>query len=116
MTGVPIAVIVEGAGGFENTVQLHTTRAHEIDIGAGAGVTVLEGPLFLGLAPEDLIGSVGVEGWINIDQIHALIGELVELIQIVSAVDDLGVNMRGGSMPDHEGDYGEFQEESPGSV
>lgn len=39
---------LDGNGCFEHTGQLHTTRAHEFDVGLPAGVAVIESALFIG--------------------------------------------------------------------
>ena len=61
VAGVPVAVVVEAAGLLEHAGQLDATRAHVVDVGGRGGVAVLERPLFLGLAPEDLVVAVAVE-------------------------------------------------------
>ena len=66
---MPIAVVVEGAGLLEDAVEFDAAGAHEVDVGGGGGVAVFEGAFFLGLAPEDFVVAVGVEGWIDVDQI-----------------------------------------------
>jgi hypothetical protein len=63
-------------------------------------VAAFEGSLQggLGLAPDDFVVAVAVEGGIDpdrsgrcSDQVDACIGELGELFQVVAAVDDAGV-------------------------
>ena len=54
-------------------------------------MAVVEGALFLGLAPEYFVGPVGVEGWVDVDEVDAGIRQLSELLQIVTAVDDARV-------------------------
>jgi len=54
-------------------------------------VAVLEGALLLGLAPKDFVVSVGVEGRVYVNQIHARGGQLGKLFQIVAAVNDAGI-------------------------
>ena len=58
VAGVPVAVIVEAAGAFENAGKLLAARAHEFDVGLGRGVAVVEGTLLLGLAPEHFVVAV----------------------------------------------------------
>ena len=70
--------------------------AHEVDVGLGGGVAVLEGALLLGLAPEDLVVAVGVEGRVDVDEVHAGVGELAELVEVVAAVDDAGIDQGRG--------------------
>lgn len=52
--------------------------------------------LLLGFAPEDLIVAVGVEGRINVNEVNAGVGQPLELLQIVAAVDDAGIHNRRG--------------------
>ena len=93
--GVPVAVIVEGAGGLKNTAQLDTAGAHEINVGLGALVAILKGPLLLGLAPEDLVVAVGVERRVNVNEIDAMLGQLLELLKAVAAIDHPRIDERG---------------------
>ena len=53
--------------------------------------SIFERSLFLGLAPEDFVIAIGVEGRIDVDQIDAGVGELLELFEVVAAVDDARV-------------------------
>jgi hypothetical protein len=91
MRGVPVAMVVEVAGFLEDAGQLHAAGAHEFDVGLRAGVAVFEGSLLLGFAPEDFVITIAGEGWIDVDQINAGIGQLGELFEIVAAIDDAGV-------------------------
>jgi hypothetical protein len=65
-------------------------------------VAVFKGALLLGLAPETVpvrpltVVAVGVEGRVNVNQIHAGIGQFGELFQIVAAINDTGVEEGGG--------------------
>jgi hypothetical protein len=52
---------------------------------------VIEGAFFFGFAPEDLVVAVGVEGRVDVDEVHAMVGELGELVEVVAAVDDAGI-------------------------
>jgi hypothetical protein len=54
-------------------------------------MAIVKGTLFLGLAPENLVGPVGVEGRIDVDEVDAGVGQLFELLKIVAAVDDARV-------------------------
>src|ERR1017187_4031980 len=74
MRGVPVAVVVEAAGLLEDTGHFDAARAHELNVSLGAAVAVLEGALLLGLAPEDFVVAVGVEGRVNVDEVHAGVG------------------------------------------
>ena len=104
---VSIAVVVEAAGFLEDAGKFDAARAHVFDVGVGAGVAVLEvkkkparlrsgfGPL----APEDLVVAVAVEGRVDVDQVHAGVGELAQLVEAVAAVDDAGVEQGGRTNP-----------------
>ncbi len=96
MAGVPVAVVIKAAGFFEDAGELHATRAHIVNVSLGVLVAVFKGALLLGLAPEHFVVAVGIEGRVNVDQIHAGIGQLGELFQIVAAINDAGVEKRGG--------------------
>jgi len=47
------------------------------------------------LVEHDLDVAVGVEGRVNVNQIHAGVGQLGELFQIVAAINDAGVEEGG---------------------
>ena len=91
VAGVPIAVVIKAAGLFEDAGELHATRAHVVNVGAGGFVAVVKGALLLGFAPKDLVVAVGVEGRVNVNEVHAGVGQLGELFQIVAAINDTGV-------------------------
>ena len=57
-------------------------------------MAIFEGAFFLGFAPEDFVIAVRVERWIDVDQIHASIGQFGELVDIIAAIDDAGVEQR----------------------
>ena len=71
MRSMPVAVVIEAAGLFEDAGQFYATGAHVFDIGLGGGVAVVEGALFLRLAPKDLVVAVGVKGRGDVDEVHA---------------------------------------------
>ena len=75
---------------------MFATGPHVINVSPGVLVPVFKGTLLLGLAPEDFVVAVGVEGWVDVDQVHARGRELGELFEVVAAVDDAGVHQRGG--------------------
>ena len=89
--GVPVAVVVEGACGFEDAVEFDAAGAHEVDVGLCGGVAVVEGAFFLGFAPEDFVVAVGVEGGIDVDEVDAVVGESAEVVEVVAAIDDAAV-------------------------
>ena len=95
VAGVPVAVVIKAAGLFEDAGELHAARAHVVNVGAGGFVAVFKGAFLLGLAPKDFVVAVGVEGRVNVNQIHAGVGQLGELFQIVAAVNDAGVEEGG---------------------
>ena len=88
---VPVAVAIKAAGLFEDAGELHAARAHVVNVSLGVLVAVFKGALLLGFTPEDLVVAVGVEGRVNVNQIHAGIRQLGELFQIVAAINDAGV-------------------------
>jgi hypothetical protein len=59
-------------------------------------VAVFKGALLPGLAPEDFVVAVGVEGRVNVNEVNAGVGQLGELFQIVAAINDAGVEECGG--------------------
>lgn len=91
VAGVPVAVVVEAAGFLQDARQLLAAWPHVVDVGLGVGVAVLEGAFFFGLAPEDFVVPVAVERRVDVDQVHARVGELGELFEVVAAEDDAGV-------------------------
>ena len=91
MAGVPIAMVIEAARLFEHSCQFDAARAHELDIGLGGFMPVLEGAFLFRLAPEHFIVAVGVEWRIDVDQVHAGVRKFPELVEIVPAVDDAGI-------------------------
>lgn len=92
---VPIAVIVEAARPFQNTRQLDTTRAHEFDIGLRGLMTVIEGPRLSRFPPKHLIVAIGVEWRVDVHEVNATVRQLLELLQVVPAVDNAGIHKRG---------------------
>ena len=96
VAGVPVAVVIKAAGLFEDAGELHAARAHVVNVSLGVLVAVFKGALLLGLAPKDLVVAVGVEGRVNVNQVHAGVGQLGELFQIVAAINDAGVEEGGG--------------------
>ena len=95
MACVPIAVIVEAARLFQHTRQFHATRAHEFDVGLRGFMPVIEGPLLFRLAPKHLIVAIGIERRVNVDEVNATVRQLLELLQVVPAIDNAGVHERG---------------------
>jgi hypothetical protein len=84
-------VVIKAAGLFEDAGELHAARAQVVNVSLGVLVAVFKGALLLGVAPEDYIVAVGVEGRVNVNQIHAGIGQLGEMLQMVAAINDAGV-------------------------
>ena len=91
MAGVPIAVVVKAPGRFQNSRQLHTARAHKINVSGGRGVAIFKRPFLFRLSPEDFIVAVGIEWRVNVDQINTLIWKALELVQAIATIDDLGI-------------------------
>ena len=102
MRGVPVAVVVEAAGLLEDAGEFDAAGAHVVDVGTGALVAVLKGALLLRLAPKHLVVAVRVERRVYVDEVHAGGGELLELLQIVPAVDDAGIHHRRRLALHHE--------------
>ena len=86
-----LAVVIKAAGFFEDAGELDAARAHVVNVSLGVLVAVFKGALLLGLAPENFVVAIGVEGRINVNQIHAGVGQLGELFQIVAAINHAGV-------------------------
>ena len=62
-------------------------------------MAVFERALLFGLAPEDFVIAVGVEGRVNIDEVNAGVGQFLELLKIVAAVNDTRVHEGRGTAP-----------------
>ena len=73
---MPVAVVVEAAGLLEDAGQFDAARAHELDVGLGGLVAILEGALLLRLAPEDFVVAVRVERRVDVDQVDAGVRQL----------------------------------------
>ena len=86
VAGVPVAVVVEAAGGLEYPVQFRYARTHVADISHSIAVAVVEGTLFLVVAPKHFVVAVGVEGRVNIDQVNCLGWEMLKYFQAVPAI------------------------------
>ena len=95
MAGVPVTVIIKAAGLFEHTRQLFAARPHVINVSLGGFVAVVESPLLARFRPEDFVVAVGVERRVNVNEVHADVGQAAELFQAIAAVDDAGVQERG---------------------
>ena len=65
----------------------------------GVLVAVFKGALLLGLAPKDFVVAVGVEGRVYVNEIHAGVGQLGELFQIIAAINHAGVEEGGRFLP-----------------
>ncbi len=95
VAGVPVAVVIKTAGLFEDTGELDAARAHVVNVSLGGFVAVFKGALLLGLAPKDFVVAIGVEGRVNVNEVNAGVGQLGELFQIITAVNDAGIEERG---------------------
>ena len=89
-------VVLSIAAEEEHARHFHAARAHELDVGLSRGVAVLEGALLLRLAPENFVVTIGIERRINVNEVYAVRRELLQLLQVVAAVDDPRVQERGG--------------------
>ena len=99
VAGVRVAVVIKAAGLFEDAGQLHAARAHVVNVSLGVLVPVFKGALLLGLAPKDFVVAVGVEGRVYVNEIHAGVGQLGELFQIIAAINHAGVEEGGRFLP-----------------
>lgn len=89
-------LIKKAAGLFEDAGQLHAARAHIVNVCLGVFVPVFKGALLLGLTSEHFIIPVGVERRVYVNEVNAGVGQFGELFQIVAAIDNAGVEQRGG--------------------
>jgi hypothetical protein len=53
-------------------------------------MAVLKSAFFLGFAPKHFIVPVGVERWVNVNEINASVRQTGQLLKAISAVDSLG--------------------------
>ncbi len=86
MRSVPVAVEIKRPGFLKHPVQFNASRPHKLDIRLRRGVPVFKRPFFLRLAPEHLIIAVAVKRRVDIDQIHAPIRQLLQLLQVIPAI------------------------------
>jgi hypothetical protein len=56
------------------------------------GVPVVERAFLFRLAPEHFVVAVGIERRVDGDQIHAAVGQFLQLLQVVAGVDDARVH------------------------
>ena len=97
VAGVPVAVVIKAAGLFEDAGELHAARAQIVNVSLGVLVVAFKGALLLGLAPETVpvrpltVIAFGVEGRVNVNQIHAGIRKLGQLLQIIAAINHAGI-------------------------
>src|ERR1035438_6500139 len=94
VAGVPIAVKIKAASLLENSRQLDATGPHELDISSRRLVAILKGSLLFRLAPEYLVGPVGIKRRIDINEVDAAIGQLLQLLQVVAAIDNSRIEKR----------------------
>lgn len=92
--GVPVAVVVKTSGLFQDASQLDAPRPHEFDIGLRGSVTILERSFLPRLTPENFVVAVRIERRIDVDQVDRRVWQFFQLIEIVTAVDDAGVEER----------------------
>jgi hypothetical protein len=59
-------------------------------------VAVIKGAFFLCLAPEDLVVAVRVKRRVDINQVNAFVGEFFQLFEVIAAINDAGIDERGG--------------------
>ena len=58
-----------------------------------------KGAFLAGLAPEDFVVAVGVEGRVNVNQVDAGVRQFGGLFGIVATVDDASIEEGGGFQP-----------------
>ena len=63
-------------------------------------MAVLEGAFFAGLAPKDLVVAVGVEGRVDVDEVHGGVGEVGPPEAVGGAVVAVEVGADGPLLPD----------------
>src|SRR5665213_233077 len=97
MGGVPVAVVVERPRLFQDSCDFHATRTHVLDVSFCRFVSVLKGPLLLGLAPKNFVVAIRVERRIDVAKVYAVVRELPELIEAVAAMDDASIDERRGA-------------------
>jgi hypothetical protein len=51
-------------------------------------VAILEGPLLLGFAPEDLVIPIRVEWWVDVDEIHASVRQRLKPVEAIPTVNN----------------------------
>jgi len=88
-------MIIKAAGRFEDARQLLAARAHVVNVCLGGFVAVVEAAFLAGLRPEDFVVAVGVEGRVEIFEVNTGVGQFLQLLQIVAAIDDARVDKRG---------------------
>src|ERR1019366_5741620 len=92
----PVAVIVEAARLFGHARKFNAAGTHELDVGLGGFVTIVERTLLPGLSPEHFVVAVGVKRRVDVDEVDGVVGELLELLQVVATVDDARVEQGEG--------------------
>jgi len=71
---------------------LHLNRI--FNVSRGGFVAVVESPFLARLRPEDFVIAIGIKRRVYVNQINAGVGQFLELIQIVAAINDAGVHER----------------------
>ncbi len=94
VAGVPVAVVIEAASHFEHAVQLAAARSHVLDVGLGRFMPICEAAFLLRLAPENFVIAVRVERRIDINEIRASVRQFLELIEVIAAINNAGVDQR----------------------
>lgn len=76
-------------------------RPHAVNSSRGGFVAVVKALPLARLRPEGFVVAVGIEQRGNVFQIHAGVGQFLELVQIVAAVNDAG-STRAEGLPEWE--------------
>jgi hypothetical protein len=80
MRGVPIAVIIKTASLLQDTGNLYASWPHKLNIGLRGFVPIFEGSLLFALTPENFVISIRIKWWVDINQVDASVGKLLELL------------------------------------
>jgi len=75
----------------QDTPDDHGGQCHE-DVVLDCAEAVVEGAFLLGVAPKNFVVAVAVEGRVDVDEVNAGTGEVAQLLEVVAAVDELGLD------------------------
>ncbi len=96
VTGVPVTVDIDGARWLEQALQLIETRVEPDEVAVKATPpNIGEGTLLVIVAPDDVIGAVGEEGWVDVDEVDALAGHLPHDVEVIAPDEAVRFELRG---------------------